>query len=86
MPQPTGRVCNRDTAPGNARLEFRDGLVDRFYWIQSPVWLGDAGVRAVAGWDAPALPDALRWTVVERRPLGVDTLLTLDREPCSPVS
>jgi len=29
---------------------------------------------------------AERWTVVERRALDQDTLLVLDREPCSPVS
>lgn len=74
---------------GGGRLAgglLRDGLVDRFYWIQCPVWLGDAGVPATSGWQAPALSDAGRWSVVERRPLGEDTLLVLDREPCSPAS
>ena len=32
---------------------IRDGLVDRFYWIQCRLWLGDAGVAATAGWQAP---------------------------------
>lgn len=74
---------------GGGRLAgglLREGLVDRFYWIQSPLWLGDAGVSATAGWHAPSLAVAERWTVVERRPLGDDTLLVLDREPCSPAS
>ena len=74
---------------GGGRLAgamLRAGLVDRYYWIQSPVWLGDTGVPATAGWDVAALRDAERWCVVERRPLGEDTLLVLDREPCSPAS
>ncbi len=65
---------------------LREGLVDRFYWLQSPLWLGDAGTPAAAGWQAPPLSRAERWTVVERRALGGDTLLVLDREPCSPAS
>lgn len=55
------------------------GLVDRFYWIQAPLWLGAAGVAAVRGLPSPPLDDAERWRVVERRPLGADTLLVLDR-------
>lgn len=55
------------------------GLIDRFHWVQSPVWLGDAGVPAVRGLPAPALADAERWQVVERRGLGADTLLVLSR-------
>jgi diaminohydroxyphosphoribosylaminopyrimidine deaminase/5-amino-6-(5-phosphoribosylamino)uracil reductase len=55
------------------------GLVDRFYWIQAPVWLGDAGVPAVRGLPTAALADAKRWRVVGRRSLGADTLLVLDR-------
>ena len=74
---------------GGGRLAgglLREGLIDRYYWIQSPVWLGDTGVPATVGWNVAALPDAERWCVVERRPLGEDTLMVLDREPCSPVS
>lgn len=55
------------------------GLVDRYYWIQSPLWLGDAGVPATAGLPGTLLGDAARWTVVERRSLGADTLLVVDR-------
>jgi diaminohydroxyphosphoribosylaminopyrimidine deaminase/5-amino-6-(5-phosphoribosylamino)uracil reductase len=54
------------------------GLVDRYYWIQSPLWLGERGVPAFA--DVPSEPIAgvERWTVVERRALGDDTLLVVD--------
>ncbi len=56
-----------------------EGLVDRYYWIQSPVWLGEGGVPAVAGLPGTELATAERWTVVERRALGADTLLVADR-------
>ncbi len=59
------------------------GLVDRFYWIQAPLWLGE-GVPAFGQRAATFLQDARSWTVVERRELGVDTLLVVDREPCLP--
>jgi diaminohydroxyphosphoribosylaminopyrimidine deaminase/5-amino-6-(5-phosphoribosylamino)uracil reductase len=55
------------------------GLVDRFYWVQSPLWLGDGGVPAFAGVPSRSLEQAERWRVIERRPLGEDTLLVLDR-------
>jgi len=55
------------------------GLVDRYYWIQTPLWLGMAAVPAVAGLATTSLDDARRWRVVERRALGDDTLLVLDR-------
>lgn len=53
--------------------------VDRFYHVQSPVWLGEQGRLAFVGLRAPELPDAERWRVVERRPLGQDTLIVMDR-------
>jgi diaminohydroxyphosphoribosylaminopyrimidine deaminase/5-amino-6-(5-phosphoribosylamino)uracil reductase len=63
------------------------GLVDRFYWIQAPVWLGDAGIRAVADLPPASLLEAERWSVVERRSLGQDTLLVVERgDACSPAS
>lgn len=62
------------------------GLVDRFYWLQSPLWLGDGAVPAVAGLFPVSLDSADRWHVVERRALGTDTLLVVDRRPCSPAS
>ena len=55
------------------------GLADRYYWIQSPLWLGDGGVPALAGLPTRGLDQADRWHVVERKPLGEDTLLVLDR-------
>jgi diaminohydroxyphosphoribosylaminopyrimidine deaminase/5-amino-6-(5-phosphoribosylamino)uracil reductase len=67
---------------GGARLAgalLAAGLVDRFYWIQAPVWLGDAAVPAARGVPPATLADAERWHAVERRPLGDDTLLVLDR-------
>ena len=62
------------------------GAVDRFHWIQSPLLLGDAAVPAFAGLPATPLASAERWTLVERRALGADSLLVLDREPCLPES
>jgi diaminohydroxyphosphoribosylaminopyrimidine deaminase/5-amino-6-(5-phosphoribosylamino)uracil reductase len=55
------------------------GLVDRYYWIQSPIWLGDRGVPATAGLPSDPIARVRRWSVVERRALGDDTLLVLDR-------
>jgi diaminohydroxyphosphoribosylaminopyrimidine deaminase/5-amino-6-(5-phosphoribosylamino)uracil reductase len=55
------------------------GLCDRFYWIQSPLWLGDRGIPAVAGLASEPIARAERWRTVERRALGQDTLLVLDR-------
>jgi diaminohydroxyphosphoribosylaminopyrimidine deaminase/5-amino-6-(5-phosphoribosylamino)uracil reductase len=63
-----------------------EGLVDRYYWIQSPVWLGDDGVPAVEGIPGSRLMEAERWQVVERRSLGEDTLLVVDRAGCLPES
>jgi diaminohydroxyphosphoribosylaminopyrimidine deaminase / 5-amino-6-(5-phosphoribosylamino)uracil reductase len=61
-----------------ARL-LNEGLVDRLYLIQAPVFLGSGGVPAF-----PSLPDARidaapRWQVVERRLLDADTLIVMDR-------
>jgi diaminohydroxyphosphoribosylaminopyrimidine deaminase/5-amino-6-(5-phosphoribosylamino)uracil reductase len=55
------------------------GLVDRYYWLQAPVWLGDDAVPALSGLPARGLDQAERWRVVERRALGEDTLLVIDR-------
>ena len=63
-----------------------EGLVDRYYWIQSPVWLGDDGIPAVEGIPGSRLMEAERWQVVERRALGEDTLLVVDRAGCLPES
>ena len=58
---------------------LRAGLVDRYYWIQAPLWLGEGGIPAIAGLPGRGLDQADRWSVVERRALGEDTLLVLDR-------
>jgi diaminohydroxyphosphoribosylaminopyrimidine deaminase/5-amino-6-(5-phosphoribosylamino)uracil reductase len=63
-----------------------DGLVDRLYWVQAPVWLGESAIPAFPGVPNAPLPQAPRWTPVERRALGVDTLLVLDKQPCLPGS
>lgn len=55
------------------------GLVDRFYWIQAPAWLGDDGAPAFRGVRGRPLAAIERWHVVERKPLGEDTLLVADR-------
>ena len=55
------------------------GMVDRYYWLQAPVWLGEGAVPAQAGLPPRALDQAERWRVVERRALGEDTLLVVDR-------
>lgn len=60
------------------------GLVDRLYWIQAPRWLG-CGVPAFGAGRAIPLPESPSWVVTERRSLGPDTLLVVDRELCSPV-
>lgn len=62
------------------------GAVDRLHWIQSPLFLGETGIPAFAGLASTPLASVERWTVVERRALGADSLLVLDREPCSPES
>jgi diaminohydroxyphosphoribosylaminopyrimidine deaminase/5-amino-6-(5-phosphoribosylamino)uracil reductase len=55
------------------------GVVDRYYWLQAPLWLGEDAVPALAGLPPRRLDQAERWRVVERRALGEDTLLVLDR-------
>ena len=48
-----------------------DGLVDRLYWVQAPVWLGEGAIPAFPGVPDAPLTEAKRWTPVERRALGV---------------
>ena len=56
-------------------------LVDRLYQIQAPVLLG-TGMPAFGPRDAVALESARPWVVTERRALGRDSLLVVDRELC----
>ncbi|HYL54893.1 MAG TPA: bifunctional diaminohydroxyphosphoribosylaminopyrimidine deaminase/5-amino-6-(5-phosphoribosylamino)uracil reductase RibD [Gemmatimonadales bacterium] len=77
-------LCEGGGALG-ARL-LTDGLVDRLYWVQAPVWLGEGAVPAFPGVPPQPLAAAPRWTPVERRVLGSDTLLVLDRQICLPES
>src|SRR5947207_7176301 len=77
-------LCEGGGALGTKLLA--EGLIDRLYWVQSPVWLGEGAVPAFPGVPASPLADAPRWVVVERRPLGSDTLLVLDRRLCLPES
>ncbi len=62
-----------------------DGLVDRLYWVQAPIWLG-SGTRAFGESPATPLAEVVPWTVTERRGIDRDTLLVLDRELCLPAS
>ena len=67
---------------GGGRLAgalLADGLVDRFYQVQSPVWLGDHARPAFVGIADAALEAVPRWRVAERRALGQDTLTVMDR-------
>lgn len=77
-------LCEGGGALG-AKL-LADGLVDRLYWVQAPVWLGERGVPAFPGVAAHPLSEAPRWIPVARRTLGPDTLLVLDRRLCLPAS
>jgi diaminohydroxyphosphoribosylaminopyrimidine deaminase/5-amino-6-(5-phosphoribosylamino)uracil reductase len=70
---------------GVAKALLEEDLVDRIYWIQAPLLLGD-GVSAFGRRPARALGDAARWTVTERGALGHDTLLMVDRKLCLPGS
>jgi diaminohydroxyphosphoribosylaminopyrimidine deaminase/5-amino-6-(5-phosphoribosylamino)uracil reductase len=59
------------------------GLVDRLYWIQAPLWLG-SGMPAFGPREPIELDGASPWVVTERRTLGRDSLLVVDRELCLP--
>lgn len=63
---------------GLAGALLEHDLVDRYYWIQSPFWLG-GGTGACAGLSPQSLGRVPRWYPVERRALGDDTLLVVDR-------
>jgi riboflavin biosynthesis pyrimidine reductase len=58
---------------------LKEDLVDRLYLVVAPLWLGEGAVRAFAALPGTAIEHAVRWRTVERRALGDDTLLVLDR-------
>ncbi len=58
---------------------LEEDLVDRVYLVVAPLWLGGGGVSAFAGLSGDSLERAARWRTVERRALGADTALVLDR-------
>jgi diaminohydroxyphosphoribosylaminopyrimidine deaminase/5-amino-6-(5-phosphoribosylamino)uracil reductase len=74
---------------GGGRLAgalLAEGLVDRLYWVQSPLFLGERGAPAFAGLPSSPLDESARWQIVERRALGADTLLVVDHPSCLPAS
>lgn len=75
-------LCEGGGALGAKLLSL--GLVDRLYWIQAPLWLGDGGIPAFPDVQDLAIDQAPRWIPVERKALGADTLLVLDRKLCLP--
>jgi diaminohydroxyphosphoribosylaminopyrimidine deaminase/5-amino-6-(5-phosphoribosylamino)uracil reductase len=77
-------LCEGGGALG-ARL-LVEGLVDRLYLVHSPIWLGEGSVPAFPGLPERPLAEAPRWVPVERRALGADTLVVMDRELCLPGS
>lgn len=58
---------------------LKEELVDRVYLIVAPILLGGDGVPAFAGLPGTAIEAARRWRTVDRRTLGNDSLLVLDR-------
>lgn len=60
---------------------FAEDLVDRVYWVQASLWLG-AGMPAFGPREPIPLERVRPWVVTERRALGRDTLLVVDRELC----
>lgn len=77
-------LCEGGGALGAKLLSL--GLVDRLYWIQAPLWLGVGGIPAFPEVADTSLDQAPRWIPVERKALGADTLLVLDRALCLPES
>lgn len=58
---------------------LKEGLVDRIYLISAPILLGGDGVPAFAGVPGTAIAAVRRWRTVDRRTLGNDSLLVMDR-------
>ena len=58
---------------------LKEDLVDRIYLISAPILLGGDGVPAFAGIGGVSIASVRRWRTVDRRTLGNDSLLVLDR-------
>lgn len=58
---------------------IEEDLVDRLHAVVAPLLLGEGAVGAFGGLPGAALAYVRRWRVAERRALGDDQLLTLDR-------
>ncbi len=58
---------------------LKEELVDRIYLIAAPILLGGDGVPAFAAVPGTAITAVRRWRTVDRRTLGNDSLLVLDR-------
>ncbi len=58
---------------------LKEELVDRIHLIVAPILLGGDGVPAFAGVPGVEIERVRRWTTVDRRTLGNDSLLVLDR-------
>ena len=58
---------------------LKEELVDRIYLIAAPILLGGDGVPAFAGVPGTAIGAVRRWRTVDRRTLGNDSLLVMDR-------
>ena len=54
-------------------------LVDRYYWIETPVELGAAGISAFAGHPEGRGAPPGRWVEAERKSLGPDILHVMER-------
>jgi len=81
MTQLRGLGIERLLVEGGGRIAgalLAADCVDRYYRVQSPLWLGDGGCPAFVGVPATLLADARRWQVVQRVALGADSLLVVD--------
>ena len=58
---------------------LKEELVDRIYLIAAPILLGGDGVPAFAGYPGLGVAAVRRWHTVDRRTLGNDSLLVMDR-------
>lgn len=55
------------------------GLVDRYYWIETPVVLGPKGIPAFPGFEEGRGAPPGKWVETERKSLGPDILHVMER-------